>query len=406
MKYVITLALLTFTLSTNAQSGLTNAGADIHITAGASLTLNGAGMHYTNNTANAVDGKIDNDGSLYFTGNWINNSPSGVFVNPNGTGTVILFENAEQVIGGTDVTNFEHVFIKKQGDQVILNQNTNILNTLDLSAGGVWLTSNTLNILNPDPNALFGVDGYLISEQIDNSGRVSRKTDNQPGTYQFLFGAPGGEQIPVTYNLTAGDAQEVTIATYGTSPDNLPLPEFPVDVFQLTDSDPTVDRFWYVGVAGNDAVADLTFTYRTGETPPAPYDDVSMIRARRYDEQTQVWEGVLPDQSAFAGTVEVPGVTQFDVWCLMNHKALLSGAPAVYPNPNIGELYLRTWGIPDEYVTVHLRDMAGSTVFLRRLKTSDYQFGEVMPIQPLAPAMYIITVTSENFEYFQKLIFL
>jgi len=73
-----------------AQKGVINSGAKIIITGNAILDIEGGSeAGYTNKTSGSDHGRIDLDGKIILTGNWVNNaSADSVFINPGSNGQV------------------------------------------------------------------------------------------------------------------------------------------------------------------------------------------------------------------------------------------------------------------------------------------------------------------------------
>jgi hypothetical protein len=120
------------------------------------------------------------------------------------------------------------------------------------------------------------------------------------------------------------------MATYGTGSNNLPRPVFPEAVNNLIgdlgtvadNANATVDRFWSITTTGSTVDANISLSFLQSEMPTSsPYDDVSLIRAQRYDGSLDRWQPSLPGQvviqdSPIVGVhrIDVPNVTDFSPW--------------------------------------------------------------------------------------------
>ncbi|MEP7168501.1 MAG: T9SS type A sorting domain-containing protein, partial [Bacteroidota bacterium] len=207
-------------------------------------------------------------------------------------------------------------------DQLITGSTANMLM---LSNGMFDLNSHALTIWNPNLQSVLRTGGGIISEKTDNSSRITWKMNSNTGSYVFPFIRNDGIYIPFTFSHNSGNAGDVTLATYGTPPNNLPWPTTPDLVTNLASSiglapdnrDATVDRFWQIIVSGS-ANADLTFTYAASELPVAPYNNPNSLQGQRYTISSNQWLPYLPGQFAGSYFVTVPNVSTFSPWTLTN----------------------------------------------------------------------------------------
>lgn len=265
-------------------------------------------------------------------GNWTNYAPSGF----NEGGGLVLFNGTAgtQTItttGGEQLNNWR---IAKSSLQPLVNMGSNVqvAGYFELNGTGAILNPSgfQLTLLNPLPTAIstsagsFGLTRHIRSERTDNLSRVRWNIGTTTGAHLVPFGTPT-DYIPFTFNLTAGDAGFVTMATYGTPPDNLPWPTTPTLVTTLgsylgllfpDNRDATVDRFWQVDVTGT-PTAELTFTYAPSELPIAPYDNPVSLRAQRWNLPSQLWETQLTGSAAAYWAV-ADVVTAFGPFTLSN----------------------------------------------------------------------------------------
>ncbi len=93
--------------------GIINKGADIRITQGAEVVIDGNNGNYTNLNGGGKDGKINSDGKITLRGSWYNNSSGTVFTNPDPTGLVYVEHSFRAIheLGGSGVTTFENLTI-------------------------------------------------------------------------------------------------------------------------------------------------------------------------------------------------------------------------------------------------------------------------------------------------------
>lgn len=268
-----------------------------------------------NNTGNI---RLHAGTNVAFYGNFIN---SGNFIDSSLSTRFV--GNAGQNISGTSVTTFRNLTINNSAG-ITLNQDMNISNTLNLTDGPVILNSQLLTIISGLPSSLTRTNGYVVSEQTNNSSRLRWNITTNTGVHEFPFGTVAGLYIPFVLNLTAGNIGNVTLATYPTGIDNTPYPSTPNAVTTMVDSSGmdnsvnTVDRFWQIDKSGPSGTATLTFN--------ATLDEVGAIqnlKARRWNPATTAWEAPLPGQSNTATSVTVPNVTNFSPWTLAGNVSPL-----------------------------------------------------------------------------------
>src|SRR5688572_21563611 len=131
--------LITFQVTVFAQHTMTNWGS----------------LNFHMNAEITLFGNFNNEGSFFDT--------SG-FVNFQG--------GATQTISGTIVPIFNNCTLNNVSG-VELAQSITVKNTIHLMSGSLVLNSNTLLVLNSDPIGITRVSGNIVSEQTDNSGKVT-----------------------------------------------------------------------------------------------------------------------------------------------------------------------------------------------------------------------------------------
>lgn len=243
---------------------------------------------------------------LTVNGNWSNygtlgfNERTGLVQFSGTTSTQFLTSP-----GGEDFFNWR---IAKTAAQplVMMNSEVRVANTLNLNttAAILDLNGNRLWMQNPAATAIasnstFGTTRHIRSERTDNMSRVRWDIGTTTGAHLVPFGTATA-YIPFTFNLLSGDAGSVTMATYGTPPNNMPLPVTPTLVTALPsgygllpdNAEATVDRFWQVDVTGTPNTL-LTFSYMASELLAAPLNDPFSLRAQRYNSAVPYWEDQL-----------------------------------------------------------------------------------------------------------------
>jgi hypothetical protein len=301
---------------------MTNNNVQITVTTGATITANGSIDNRTGTT-------ISNSGAISLTGNWSNNSGNSLFGVSQG---VVTFNGVNQTINGTDVTVFNNLNFINGIKTIALNTiagggNAIPTGVLNINNAAFNLNANQLTITNPAGGALAFTTGYIISEQTNNSARVLWKINGTTGIHTIPFGNIGGVQIPFTFNLTSGDAGDLTASTYPTAANNTPYPLTPTVVTHvrnsayLDNSANTVDRFWQVNTTGIDPLANLTFTWAATEN--AANGNAGPV-AQRWVTNSNAWLQPLPGQTnPTLQSVLVPNASAFGPWTISANSVLL-----------------------------------------------------------------------------------
>jgi hypothetical protein len=272
----------------------------------------------TNASGTPILDVTTNNYQVTVQGNWTNYNQSA-FIEQ--TGLVLFSGTSTQTINTTGGEQFFNWNIEKPAANplVVMASNVTVANQLRIGtaaaavSGIIDLNARLLTLSNPATTAIFATSGFgptrhLRSERTDNLSRVRWDIGTTTGAHLVPFGVPTvpATYIPFTFNLTSGNAGTVTMATYGTPPDNLPWPTTPTLVTSLgsylgllspDNRDATVDRFWQVDVTGT-PTAELTFTYMPSELPVAPYNNPSSLLAQRWSSAGQLWEPQITGSAA------------------------------------------------------------------------------------------------------------
>lgn len=166
-KIILTFfALTVFSFGGFAQGGIINNGAVINISSGTYVIVdNGGGYYNLSNGSN--HGQIDLDGTLQIEGNFENNVTSAsehVFINTDGTGTVIFTGTADQHILNTSPNayiDFENLTVNKSSNTVFVDSVSAVTVNGDLT-----VTSGTFRLASPS-------DGESPSGSLITEGNVS-----------------------------------------------------------------------------------------------------------------------------------------------------------------------------------------------------------------------------------------
>lgn len=299
----------------------TGNGALVSVKSGGVLTIRGDALA----KASTI---ISNDGDINLTGNITNNSGNNLFGTSQGT---ITLNGTAQSIAGNSTIAFNNLIL--QNTITILNQNTitgganaTPAGTLSINNSVLDLNSKELFINNDAGAAITYSAGYILSEKADNSSTVKWLVKSNTGVHTVPFGSNSGVQLPVSFNLTTGNAGEVVFSTFPTAANNTPLPVSPQNVTHvrnfagIDNSANTVDRFWYLSGSGN-PTANLTLTWASAEN--AASGNVSP-KAQRWVQIGERWENILPGQlNPTAQSVLIPSVTDFGTWAVARQDAPL-----------------------------------------------------------------------------------
>ena len=238
-------------------------------------------------------------------------------------GTVRVAGSGPQMIMGVTPT-LPILTIDKTANEFYIDFDLPITNQLNMQNGALNLNGYNLIITNPNPSAITRTAGYIISEQTNNNSKLTWQIGTNTGAHVIPFGNSSGNYIPFTFNLNSGNAGNVTLSTYGTTANNLPLPTTPTlvthinDAFGNNNSANTVDRFWQIDVTGTTANATLTF-----KASPAEVGTIVGMKAQRWNSTTLAWDTPLGGQTSLPDGVIVPNVTQFSPWTLSGNNSPL-----------------------------------------------------------------------------------
>lgn len=293
----------------------TGASSNVVFTSSSGLDdISGGGASNFNNVLFNAASNLSVVSPISVTGNFSNNGLISFQSAP-----VTFTGSSPSVLGGTSVTVFEELDINKTGSHVQLDNDATVTQLLSLNSGQLRLNSNTLLITNPLVSSLTTAGGYIVSENTTNNSRVDWVINNDLDAHVIPFGTTGGDLIPFTFVLTSGDGGTLSVATYGTGPDNLP---YPPDVTELNDGSGannslnTVDRFYQIDLIGaTSPTANITFVATMAEV-----GTITDLRAQRWNSG---WETPILGQISGLNTVTVSGVTQFSSWAISGNSSPL-----------------------------------------------------------------------------------
>jgi hypothetical protein len=275
--------------------------------------------------------------AIYLGGNWINYNTTGF---TELLGTVRFNGSSLQTITCPGGENYYNVTFSKSAVTTLqYNSPVTIARQFTWTTNGpVFLNANKMTMTWSSNTAINNGTNparYIISENVNNTSSIQWNIGTTVGaqSYVFPFGTLTGTYIPFTYAVPAGAVVgNLTLATYGTPPSNLPWPVSPIVVNNLNSTtgllpdnrDATVDRFWEIDVTGTSPIATATFTYTSTELPVAPFNSPLLMEAQWYNSSIDKWQPAISGQISAAYTATVPGLSTYGPWTL---AALTSPLP-------------------------------------------------------------------------------
>ncbi len=307
-------------------SGMTAVGSVFH--GSAVFVKTGSGENYNSN--NTFEGDLHvrhtsihqfhfafQGNSIYRGDVLVENTGGGVIQFGAAGGIVELGGSGDQTLGGSPTLQINQLDLSSGAGIVTLLQDLDVTN-LELNDRILDLNGFSLTVLNSSVDAIGANSGFVRSESVDGSGRVVWVIGSATGGHVIPFGTSGGGRIPIRLEVMSGNLGSVSVSTYGTAPDNTPLPISVANIENTggtSDGANVVDRFWQIEPTGSGVLAG-TFSYPDAE---ASVDVVEMnLLAQGYDAGVNQWypaqAGQLADSTL--NTVTVPNVGGLPVWCL------------------------------------------------------------------------------------------
>ena len=185
------------------------------------------------------------------------------------------------------------------------------------NGGGRWIVLESGSV-----GAMTRTNGYIRSESENSTGRVKWAFNNTTGTHTFHFGYNSSNYIPVIVNHSTGSSVTVYTSTYHTDALNLPYPPTVTHVrnnLGLDNSSNTVDRFWFLQMAGNIPSANITFNCTPSET-----GTITNLVAQRWEVSNLGWTNPAPGvQTSLSNGVLANGLTNYHNWWTLSGNTVL-----------------------------------------------------------------------------------
>jgi hypothetical protein len=357
------------------------------------VTNNGSGYErLASTTADNFVGNVtfagSGAGSLQVAYNGQNNFEGNVTCDRsliwNGSTGVAYFRaaNVQNLGGSFTPIIIPRLTVDKSSNYVNLTTGITVSNILTLTTNYIDLNAQTLTISNPLGTAVAKTNGWVKSERTDNNSRITWQIGSTTGNHIFPFGKSSTyKDLSFNFNLTAGNAGDVTLSTYASVADNninRPItPETVASSSFISTSDNIqniVDRFWQITKNGVSGTATVTFTYADDERPLSG-DRETGLKAFRYNTSTNKWTKGIPNQTQniAANTVTVASLSTFSPWTLIMPTSPL---PLQFMSFNVDAL--------DSKAMVHWKaahELNTSAYFIER-STDGLEFTQIGSLNP------------------------
>lgn len=174
MRNVIVIALFTiFSVASIAQVTMYNQGACITVLGGSGIYIKGE--FYNDDSLNTLTANGDvgfiNAGEVSFSKNVVNRAPNGLFVTD--VGTAILDGDSLQQLISDETFTFHSLKVDKASNEVLLQQNIDVTDTLLLASGNIELNNQTIDLVGSgnlvgenDGNRIYGDLGFVRAERV------------------------------------------------------------------------------------------------------------------------------------------------------------------------------------------------------------------------------------------------
>ncbi len=331
---------LCFTAGLNAQILRTD-GAIIQVAPTATI-YTGGGVSIQSS------GSMQNSGTVYLGGDWINNGQGLVGSLP---GTVDFNGSQPQFIGGNNVTNFSFLRISNP-NAVSLSNNTNVNQTLIFNAGKINTGPYEVRMVSSPANPIIGADA---NKYVNGNLRVAYNTTTQT-QYKYEVGSNVYAPVELTFNNISSGGTMVASTTNGPSS----LENFPTSGASGINPSARVNRHWSFSQSGlgyTSFDAEFDYSYSTYSGLPVNY------QVRKYTPQS----GWSTEISTANGTIATGIVSDgiFVIGELSNTS--VSEAPdallQLAPNPAESHVVVSGWTSLGPEVRLAIVDVLGKEVW-------------------------------------------
>lgn len=278
-------------------------------------------------------------------------STTGI-VTYDGTSAQVMEEDAG---GGTDEFDYGIVRINNTSGllpAVTLENNLGggaDVEQLNLINGQLYLNQERLTIEDGTISGISRTNGSIRSEDTDNSSLLTWEIGANTGAHVIPFSTVVNALIPFIFDLTAGNAGNVDLATYPTTTSNLPFSPTvtKMDFFGVDNTANVADRHWQIDVSGT-ATSTITFPYLASEIAAPNTIVEANLQAQRWDATKKNWDSPKGVVNTGGQTVTVTGVTKFSPWVLVNSSMPLPVTFSVLDLSSTGSNLLVNWSTSSE----------------------------------------------------------
>lgn len=197
----------TVTSGYSTQKGLVNNGCIIKIGSNDVIYIDGdANGDFSNMFANGENGRVDSDGTIILEGDWNNLAYDSVFINTDGNGTVIFKGTTQQTLGGSNITDFEHLTVNNSTG-VVLDENVLINQTLTFTDGEITTGSTDTVIVENTAEAA------IVSQDVGKSVNGNLRRYMVSGSFSFPL-SDGTNYCPAIIDITNVGSMNYVSAKY------------------------------------------------------------------------------------------------------------------------------------------------------------------------------------------------
>lgn len=337
MLQVLIVFLLSYTCKTVAQTTFFNQGQIIHVNQGGLLFVNGdmtqdgidaeltnLGTVETQNSSVNGDFIIQNDatvqglGEFYVEGDWTNNA-NFIADDVSNTSKVTL-TGSSQLITGTEISTFYQLELGNSGSQKTMTLNSRVLDSLILNNNELYTQTNTMYVMNPDPqiitnNSTYLDEGYVSS---DYGGRLARMM-NTATFYVFPMGSSQGTERyrPVVLNPLNSTLDMAFVAMLNT--------DATADGFSTSDLDSTlcfVNKDYYHTINRLSGSATKFSIFYDAATDINTYDKIAQWNT----PQSSVWNALTSSYPSLPVGNYTP--VNISSWSDFSEKPFILGSEA------------------------------------------------------------------------------
>lgn len=301
--------------------GVINNGASIVLTSGSTMYVDGGSSNgnFKNQDNGAFTGTVNNSGTIYVSGDWINNSAANVFTANSGTVSLL---GGNQAIKGITTTYFNHLTLSGSGVKTLEINTltgggfTSPAGVLALNGLPLDLNTHTLLVNNPNTSAITRTTGFIISETNvgTNPSVIDWNCGSMNGTYVFPFGlltAPN--YIPLTITKSSGNTAMRVSTRMTPGSDNVPWESTVTNMYSTLvggsgEVATVIDRWYDISSAATFTGA-VDFTYR-GIENTTTFAPTGMFGAQIWDGAN--WLAIVgsgPGVTSGTGVVSIPDQT-------------------------------------------------------------------------------------------------